>query len=442
MTRRINRLLPSLLLLAMAGGAQANWAGFYDQQTLVYWQGQTPPGIEENFREVIWPVLAPEEKRSLGNVALSFPLEDGSHPMNFYASSDGTAKTITLPISSLRFFGDLALAYAYFHESGKNLQPIATYLAVLKYQWSGGGLAGRSYRPREVLGIPENATANARVEETFQRIYGSAIVFLLGHELGHLYYKHVHFKHEDDASGERSRQQEEEADRFGLEIMRRIGAAPMGMVQYFTVLALLEPYRSDPDYLETRNNSTHPVTSSRLRAVAAGLRALAPDFARTGTPPAKFANAANEIENLAKNFDDEGVQDMLRQLGLAGKFDTSPNARQAGAKIAAASRAPFSGKYRGKWIDSKGLDFDVTMSLRRTNDTVHGEYRFGEGGVAAVAKMDGIVSGGELHYNWTWGTYKGKGKLMPNASGGGLEGEWGNVQAESGGGRWDLSPVE
>jgi len=33
-------------------------------------------------------------------------LEDAKHPMNFYAGSGGGKPTITLPISSMRFFGD------------------------------------------------------------------------------------------------------------------------------------------------------------------------------------------------------------------------------------------------------------------------------------------------------------------------------------------------
>ena len=85
--RSLARLLPLTLLLIPAQAAAQGWGGFYDRQTLVYWHGQTPPGVEENFREVIWPKLTPEEKRTLGRVTLDFPLEDARHPMNFYAGS-------------------------------------------------------------------------------------------------------------------------------------------------------------------------------------------------------------------------------------------------------------------------------------------------------------------------------------------------------------------
>jgi hypothetical protein len=428
-----NLLLLAAMLLPVDAGAEG-WAGFYDRKTLVYWQGQTPPGIEENFREVIWPKLTPEEKRSLGRVVLDFPLEDTQHPMNFYAVAGGGKKTITLPVSSLRFLGDMAVAYAWLNASGYSIDPVTEYLAMLKYQWP-DGLAGRRYRPREALGIPDDATSNARVNTQFQRIFGTAIVFVLGHELGHLYYQHG-----TNVSPERSREQEEEADRFGMELMRRVGDAPVGMVQFFYILAHLEPYKSDPNYPARRTTATHPVTSSRLRAIAAGIETNAADFSRTGTQPATLAKIAGDVRTIARNFDDPGVQELIRQKGLSAKPELL-GPRKPGASIAAAPAAagqanlPFSGNYRGKWLNTKGTDFDVEMGLTRQGDAVRGSYNFGAGNVV----IEGTVSNNTLFYNWKWGTeYFGKGVLKPDASGRELIGTWGYTQAESGAGTWKL----
>jgi hypothetical protein len=104
--RFLTSLLPLALLLLPADACAQGWAGFYDRQTLVYWHGQTPPGVEENFREVVWPKLLPDEKRMLSRVTLDFPLEDARQLMNFYAVSGGGKQTITLPISSMRFLAD------------------------------------------------------------------------------------------------------------------------------------------------------------------------------------------------------------------------------------------------------------------------------------------------------------------------------------------------
>lgn len=459
--RDLRKWAPLALLLAMNASVQARpteiWAGFYDRETLLYWRGQTPPGVEENFREVIWPSLTPEEKRSIGNVALDFPLEDASHPMNFYASSSGAGKTITLPVSSLRFFGDIALAYVWLGEFGYSLQPITDYLAMLKYRWPSGELAGRRYRPREVLGIPQDATANPRVANKFQQIYGTAIVFLLGHELGHLYYKHIPLptnRAPTPQELERSRLQEEQADQFGLEIMRRIGAAPVGMVPYFMIVAHLEAYKSDhksdADYLEAVRTATHPVTSSRLRAIASGLKALEADFTRTGTRPATLQKIAANIDELTKLFDDAGVQDLLRRIGRAAE-PGSLGPRKTGAGFAAAARTEargaqsFSGKYRGEWRDAKGVALDVTMDLTRQGDRVMGTYRFGDPphDATSLVKIEGFVSDNELAYAWKWGKdHFGKGLLKQEASGHGLIGTWGYTEADTGGGTWTLQPAE
>ena len=89
----------------------ADWRGFYEESVLRHWQKEMPPGIRENFEEVIWPKLTPKEKAAAGAVELKFPLELQDSLLNFYALWGGGKSSITLPISSLRFYGDIALAY-------------------------------------------------------------------------------------------------------------------------------------------------------------------------------------------------------------------------------------------------------------------------------------------------------------------------------------------
>lgn len=440
--RHFARLL-LLMLLLLPSDARAQWAGFYDRQVLTGWGGEVKPGIEENFREVVWPKLTPEEKRILGRVTLEFPLEDGHHPMNFYAKSGGGRKTITLPVSSIRFLADIAAAFAWLNESGYSIDPVTDYLAMLKYQWP-DGLAGRRYRPREALGIPDNATADARVGRQFQRILGSAIVFVLGHELGHLYHQHT-----TNVTPERSRQQEEEADRFGMELMRRIGDPPVGMVPFFYIFAHLAPYTSDLNSSAGRPAATHPLSSSRLRAIAAGIETHAADFSRTGTPPAVLTKIASEVRTIAGIFDDAGAQGLIRQKGLSAKPELL-GPRKPGAAIAAAPPAAgqpvmaFSGNYRGKWLNAKGTDFDVEMGLTRQGDVVRGSYNFGAFNIGAGAvTIEGTVSNNMLFYNWKWGTeYFGKGVLQPDASGRELIGTWGYTRTESGAGTWKLQRAD
>ena len=437
--RRLETLLLLVLLFLPAEAAAQRWDGFYDRKALVFWHGEMPPGIEENFREVLWPKLTPDERRRLGGVDLAFPLENAQHPMNFYASPPGTKKTIILPISSLRFLADIALAYAWLNTSGYSIEPVTDYLAMLKYQWP-GGLAGRRYRPRDVLGIPDDAISNPRVARQFQQIFGTAVVFVLGHELGHHYYQH-----RTDVTPEVSRRDEEDADRFAMELMRRIGDAPVGAVAFFNILAHLAPYASDPNYLAMRKDATHPVSSSRLRAIAAGITSHVADFSRTGTSQATLATIAGQVLALTRNFDEPGVQEAIRQKGLSARPELL-GPRKPGAAIAAVPPAAgqtglaFSGNYRGKWLNTKGTDFDADVKLTRHGDSVRGSYTFGAYNVGAGSvAVEGTISNNTLFYNWKWGTeYFGKGVLTADASGRELTGTWGYTKADSGAGTWQL----
>ena len=235
----------------------ADWSGFYDKKTLTYWGEQMPPGINENLREVVWPKLTQEEKEKLAGVVVSFPPEDSQHPMNFYAQADGERKTVVMPISSLRFYGDLAMAYAWLNTNNYSLDSVTDYLAMLKYQWP-GKLMTKPYRPMEVLGTPANAREDPQMMSVFQQAFGTCVVFIMAHELGHLYYQHPAY---ESVGVEVARANEEQADQFALEIMRRIGDAPLGMPLFFTIMAHLESYSGDPNHLANRARSTHPVTA-------------------------------------------------------------------------------------------------------------------------------------------------------------------------------------
>jgi hypothetical protein len=400
-----------------------------------------PPGINENLREVIWPKLTQEEKEKLAGVVLSFPPEDSKHPMNFYAQADEQRKTVVMPISSLRLYGDLAMAYAWLNTNKYSLDPVTDYLAMLKYQWP-AKLRTKPYRPMEVLGIPANAREDSHVMSVFQRAFGTCVVFIMAHELGHLYYRHPSY---DAVEVEVARANEEQADQFALEIMRRIGEAPLGMPLFFTILAHLEPYSGDAGYLENRARSTHPVTASRIRAIARGLEKSGEDYSRssanTDKKNLKIRNVATEWEVNAVNLKDKGVQELLRQKGLSVQPESLRPRRPGEISSTAAgestdSHVLFSGAYRGDWINEKGTSFPGELILKRQGENVTGTYSFGVGSVT----LKGVIDGEQLYYNWKWGTdYFGKGVLQAaTPTGEELSGTWGYTKADKGAGTWKL----
>ena len=442
-----NRAISAFYLLFFSawmscGVAHAgNWSGFYDKKTLTYWGEQMPPGINENLHEVVWPKLTQEEKEALAGAVLSFPPEDSKHPMNFYAQANGQRKTIVMPISSLRFYGDLAMAYAWLNTNKYSLDPVTDYLAMLKYQWP-AKLTTKPYRPLEVLGIPASAREDSHVQNVFQRAFGTCVVFVMAHELGHLYYGHPSY---DTVSAEVARANEEQADQFALEIMRRIGEAPLGMPLFFTILAHLEPYSGDVGYLENRARSTHPVTAGRIRAIARALEKSSEDYSRTGANPARksleIRNVATQLDVIAVNLEDKGVQELLRQKGLSAQPELLGPRRPGEISSMAAgestdSHVLFTGAYQGDWIDAKGTSLPGELILKRQGENVTGTYSFGVGTVT----LKGVIDGEQLYYNWKWGTdYFGKGVLRAaTPAGEELSGTWGYTKADKGAGTWKL----
>ena len=439
----MKKYLGLLILLILPGLAWAgNWNGFYDQKTLQYWSQQMPPGIRANLEEVVWPKLTPEERQALQGVTLALPLEEAqkNHPMNFYSLAQGQEKIIVLPISSLRFLGDLALAYVWLNQNGYSLDPITEYLAMLKYQWP-RNLAGRPYRPLEVLGIPKNAGADPKVQKAFQEIFGSAVVFIMAHELGHLYYQHRDY---GDISAAQARTQEEAADGFALEIMRRVGEAPLGIYVFFSILAHLEPYAGDAGYLQYRTRTTHPLSTARIRTLLTAVERESPDFVRTSPHPLKtqadLQKIAAELAVVAQVLDDQGVQAILRQKGLTAKPE-SLGPRRPGELMAQAQAGPaptrrlFDGAYSGDWVDAKGTSLPVELSLNRQGEEVKGSYTFGAGQVS----LAGIIRDGRLYYKWHWGAdHFGNGVLSADAGGEHLTGTWGYTKSATSGGKWQL----
>ncbi|WP_353217659.1 M48 family metalloprotease [Sandarakinorhabdus sp.] len=435
MRARVGLLL--LALLVPPSPAAAQWAGFYPRARLLETQRTMPASIEENFREVIWPELSSAEKLRLGRVTLAFPLENAGSAVNFYASAGTGGGTITIPISSVRLFADIAIASAWLNEMGyKGEDKVADYLLVLRHRYP-DGLAGQRHRPLEALGIPANALDNPRVNSLYQKIVATAIVFIIGHELGHLYYGH-----RVDVTPARSRADEVQADAFGLELMRRIKDPPSGMAVYFYMQAHL----NQPDsILRARSYATHPLDSARMRALATGIALNAESFTLGGTSPAALNTIVAKILEVAGLLDRPGVQEVMRKRGQTLRFDQLAVHQSGTARPLPAAPAPagatqlFAGNYTGNWLHAGGTIFPTTMQLTRTGNSVKGSYSFGKGGVAGNASIDGIIVNGALYYDWRWGDgFFGKGILRPTAANRVLVGTWGYTRAEQGGGTWIL----
>lgn len=437
-------VLSSNASLAADARVSRPWSGFYDRPTLAKAAEDLRPGILDNWQHVILPALTAEERRQLEQVRFVVEPEDPDSPLNFFAVSG----EVHVPASSARMLGDLVAAWMWLDQRGYSTDTVNEYLAILKYQWASGVLRGQRYRPLEALGVPADVRNDPVIADQYAGVISNALFFIIGHELGHLLHDHEGIDAQDTATSARSIHQEQQADAFALELMRRIGALPLGVPMFFMFTTALEPAPGDPGYRAPR---THPHSGERIRAVASVLRAQARGYARGFRDASTAVARVNAIADLLVNdaapdrsvvaaLESPVIQDLWRQKGLKGRLeDLRPRTNTELASLHAAAvdggGQVFDGAYQGKWVDQKGTDFDVRMDLQRRGETVTGSWTFGPNRVA----VEGIVSQGRLYFDWKWGEdYFGKGELYPEPDGR-LAGTWGYTRQVSGGGTWSLA---
>ncbi len=418
------------------------WAGFYDQQTLAYWETQMRPGIEENFYQVILPHLTQEEKEVLSDVRLQFPLEAADHPMNFRAEVEGGRKTVVMPISSLRFFGDLALAMIWLQGHGYSTDSISDYIGMLKWQWP-SGFAGNAHRPLEVLGIANTARSERQIMDRYYAAFKSAVFFILCHELGHISQWNSpgrSFGSQIDA--------EKDADEFALKMMRRIGAPPAGMSLYFLALGQLEFNGGDSEYLDLPA-ATHPTVAERLIAIATHMNNRFSDFAVTSGSVENLVKMIQGFVDLAKVLSDPKLQFYMRQKGLTAQLEMLGPRRPGKVlpeqyELFRFPRQTYSGLYMARWSDHKGESFDGVMLLIRNKDNLRGIFTIEhENMTAGTVVLKGKIKRNQLEFEWCWGPeHFGKGEFNSNSEGTSIEGTWGYTRDRSGAGKWILQRIK
>jgi len=412
----VRTLLALLLLLVGSAAARAqcppvfDWRGFYPPATLDRVARLTAPDLRANFEEVMLPRLTDQERRALGNAHLDFgEREYRDHPLNFYAAEGGR---IVMPLASIRLVRDLMLALAWSSRNGMPERRIFDYAAMLA--WRGPAPDGVRVPPLVALGVPEDADSDPAVAALFQKMYGATLVFIMAHEAGHLFHRH-----RGGVVDAQSRQQETEADTFAIDLMARIGAAPVGVSLYFMMAA---PF-------ECTVRSTHPLSGTRIRRLADAILGNAALFSRDKPSPARemelMKSIAADLATVATLLDDPDVRAASRLIGLSSSV-----ASFAATKEREPARQAFDGAYKGHWTDAKGMSLEIQMMLQRQQQTVRGKYQFGLG----AAELEGIVTGDQLDFAWRWGSdYFGRGRLRATADGR-LEGTWGYTQRVEGGG--------
>lgn len=436
------------VLLAVIGAAVAipaaapgaDYGTMYDDRLLEQRRPDYREIILSNLQTVFLPKLTVEERRRLQGLSVDFPLRGPERGLfEYFALAGGR---VVMPVMAIRFLGDLAVSYAWLDTNGYTMESVTDYVSMLKYQ-DAARFGGRYPDPGTALRIPANATDNPRVDNLSQQILSQSVSFILLHEMGHVLYQHQGYG--PGIARARARQNEDEADRFALEVLRRVGQPVNGLLFFFLSAAHFVVHRadfaSDADYQADLARQTHPLTSDRTARLAQYLREHAADYGRLQNNP---AGAASAIRSIADAIDqrvvtvlaDPDQQRLMalrgRSMTLAGLAPRRPGETMAApAPAVAAPSPPFHGVFDGE-IDDGSARLPIRAVLHRQGDRVEGQYSFGAG----QGQLNGLVEGDTLTYLWRTASGSGRGVLRSSRDGLRIEGTWGHGERTAGGGRW------
>ncbi len=243
---------------------------------------------EVNIRGVLYEdirhYLSVSEKQTLSTVKVNFS-QLGRHAGLFEYSMNLTTGEMTITALAVKFFDEIAIAFAWYEYRNLDRTKIIEYIGRLFAQ------PGYRQPPLPALGVPAEAwKLDKNVDDDSQKILKSAITFLLLHEFAHWRFRHAGY---DAISNRQAQRQEKQADAFALEVMARMHTVPYGMVYWFMITGLLQ----------SNEARTHPLSTDRLLAIADRLERRPTDFIglenRNRVSPREIRNVAKEIRTIA-----------------------------------------------------------------------------------------------------------------------------------------------
>lgn len=431
------------VLLAPAPGAAKDMSSLYDDATLAHWQPRYRKNILWNVENVILPKLTVRERRSFAKLRFEFPLRGiGNNALSFHSTLSPSPRVV-VPVLSIKNFDDMSIALAWLQLNGYTLQTAYDYIAMLKYRGA-RDFGGRYPPPLKALRIPDNALENSGVDGLSKKILKSALIFILLHEMGH-----VHFGHPGYGPGvarAQARNNEAQADQFAIDVTRRMGVAPVGIVFFFQALAHATPNRgdfSDDDAYDAHlRQATHPLTNDRLRLLAAAFRKNPGDFAKEYQDAAEGIKnvtfIANQLSQVADILADRGVQRLISEVGRKTTLSTLAPRRpdealglSADQNLTRGDLAPFHGVNDGEFT-SQGQAIGIRVILRRKGARVAGQYSYRAGG----GSLRGLIEGDMLAFEWREGGSTGRGLFRIKHGGETFSGTWGVGPSPDNGGRW------
>ena len=292
------------LLTVSAGNSLArDYSTMYPSAELQRVNGIYAPNLHAILFQDIAAYLSDDELKTLSGVTLLQPWDRTADPFEFAA--DARSSVILVPTLSVKFLDELAVATAWFERHKCNKEAVFDYSAALDF--SHLELKG----PLAELQVPHDAyRTDAYVDDVSQKILKSAVAFIVLHELGHVHLRHLAYQ---GISGEQAMEQEAAADRFAMQVLRRMRLPPIGMVVWFTAASKRDPLGAGSPL------QTHPLSSDRLHAIADDLRRNPDDFieaANRGTMTLETVRQiAADMDTIAYGLADPNLRSLLRARG-------------------------------------------------------------------------------------------------------------------------------
>ena len=406
------------------------------------WQDEFRGFVQDNFRGLMEPSLSAQERQRIAAYRFVFPIEARPNAFDFQANSRGE---IVLPVESLLLLKDLSLAQAWLSVRGYSLAPVFEYAAVL----GNGGLAQwpATHRlPKAALGLPADAGRDTAVAARYEQILLGSVLFLVGHELGHL---HDGFRDWNHADRARRRDAERRADAFAFELMKRAGLAPAAVASFFAIASRMVPLAqisTEAAWRERLGSSTHPVDGERIAAAADFIDTRRADFYRAyknpSTAPQLVDKLVAELRQVAQGVSDRGAattqadcaltlhpDDLLPRRGDV--FDLRP---PVGERLPV---GPWSGVFDGRVsVDAPASSAPLRIVLRREGPRVVAETQH----LCFRGRAEGRVEAGRAELVWMVGTAQRAVSLTLGADGA-IRGPWKSLHNATDQGTWTAAPA-
>ena len=150
------------------------------------WKPKVEYAIPYELKSKLLSSLTPEESNRVRRVSLVFNQNERDYePFCYYVKYSTVpgrdVSQIHISLTTLRFWRDICLAYAWLDINGYSIETVSMYMSMMKHRMmkDGKNPVGQYTPPLEALKIPSNAFDDQRVGDLYDKIFNSSIYFII-----------------------------------------------------------------------------------------------------------------------------------------------------------------------------------------------------------------------------------------------------------------------